>query len=428
MIKEPRIPLFDLIMCLSDAIDLVSPAVVNHHKQAAYIAFSIGTELGLPMEQRNELMLAGALHDCGALSLKDRIDTLQFEAKEPHRHAELGYLLIKKFKPLSSAASLIRFHHVPWSEGSGSEFMGKQVPMGSHVLHLAERISILINKRQEVLGQVEEVRGNIVEHSGKMFMPEIVDAFMGLATKEYFWLDATSPTISSILARSSRLVAIELDIAGLLNLAEVFCRIIDFRSRFTATHSTGVAASAEAIAGFIGLSGRECRLMKIAGRLHDLGKLAVPVEILEKPAKLTEDEFNIIKSHPYYTYRILETISDLDVINVWAAFHHERVDGKGYPFHHKGEDLVLGSRIMAIADVFTAITEDRPYRKGMANEEALQVLRKMAESSALDSNIVSAVILHCDEINSIRMADQIAAYEECQEFWREYEEFCQMIG
>lgn len=157
-------------------------------------------------------------------------------------------------------------------------------------------------------------------------------------------------------------------------------------------------------------------MMKIAGYLHNLGKLAVPLEILEKAAKLTEDEFNIIKSHTFYTCRILETISNLDVINTWASFYHERLDGKGYPFHHKGEDLSLGSRIMAVADVLTAVTEDRPHRKGMPSDGALQVLRQMAESSVLDSYVVSTLRLYYDEVNSVRIAARAAASKEYQEF------------
>ena len=97
MIKEPQIPLFDLIMCLSDAVDLVSPAVADHHKQVAYIAYSIGAELDLPMKERNELVLAGSLHDIGALSLKERIDLLQFEFENPHLHAGVGYFLLNLF-------------------------------------------------------------------------------------------------------------------------------------------------------------------------------------------------------------------------------------------------------------------------------------------------------------------------------------------
>jgi len=277
-------------------------------------------------------------------------------------------------------------------------------------------VAVLINKQEEILGQTKGICERIQENSGKMFMPELVDVFGSLPVKEYFWLDAASPSIGSILSRRVRLETIELDIEGLLSLAKLFSHIIDFRSRFTATHSSGVAASSEALSRLVGFSERECRIMRIAGYLHDLGKLAVPAEILEKPAKLTEDEFNVIRSHTFYTYRILETIGDLDLINTWASFHHERLDGSGYPFHHKGQDLSLGSRIMAVADVFTAITEDRPYRKEMPSERALQVLQQMADNSILDSNIVSLLRLHFDEINSIRIAAQAEASEAYQEF------------
>lgn len=416
MIKEPHVPLFDIVMCLSNAMDLVSQTVVDHHKRVAYIALSIATELGLFPEEQSNLLLAGLLHDSGALSLKERLDTLQFELKNPHKHAELGCLLLKRFKPFSKIASLVRYHHVHWSKGSGSQVRRDKVPREAHILHLADRVSVLIDKQKEVLGQVKGICQRIQKNSGKMFVPEFVDVFKSLSTKEYFWLDAASLSISSILARRSRLPITELDMMGLLDLAKLFSQIIDFRSRFTATHSSGVAASAEALARFIGFSERECQMMKIAGYLHDLGKLAVPAEILEKPAKLTKDEFNIIKNHTFYTYRILETISDLEVISTWASFHHERLDGKGYPFHHKGENLSLGSRIMAVADVHTAITEDRPYRKAMNSDKALQIVEERAKNLALDSNIISILTLHQDEVNCIRITAQKIASKEYQDF------------
>ncbi len=416
MIKELQIPLLDLVMCLSDSMDLVNPILVNHHQQVAYIAFSIGAEIGLPSKQQNELMLAGLLHDSGALSLKARIDALQFETVNPHEHAELGYQLLKSFEPLSTAALLVRYHHVPWSEGGGSEFKGEQVPMGSHILHLADRVAVLINKKQEILGQSRMICKRIEGLSRKKFMPQLVDAFKSLAAKEYFWLNAASQSISPALRHRVGFESIELNIEGILSLANLFRQIIDFRSRFTATHSSGVAASAEALARFIGFSERECQMMTVAGYLHDLGKLAVPAEILEKPAKLTEDEFNLIKAHTFHTYYTLNSISDFEVINTWGAFHHERLDGNGYPFHIRGNDLALGSRIMAVADVFTAISEDRPYRKGMTGKTVLQVLQQMADSSALDSSIVSLLRLHYDEINSHRKLVQTASVEEYRKF------------
>lgn len=152
MIKEPRIPLFDLVMCLSDVMDLISPATVNHHKQVAYIAFNIAKELGLPKKSREDLMLAGILHDVGMFSLKEKLEVLNFQLEELYEHAELGCSLLKVFEPFSDVATLVRFHHVPWNRGGGVRFKGEEVPAGSHILHLADRTAVLVDKQQETLG------------------------------------------------------------------------------------------------------------------------------------------------------------------------------------------------------------------------------------------------------------------------------------
>lgn len=153
-------------------------------------------------------------------------------------------------------------------------------------------------------------------------------------------------------------------------------------------------------------------MMLIAGYLHDLGKIAISDEVLEKPIKLTEYEFNEMRAHTYYTYRLLEPIEDLKVINAWASFHHEKLNGTGYPFKLSGDSLTLGSRIMAVADIFTAITEHRPYRKGMEPEAAKQVLQDMVANNSIDGKVVEILINNYDEINELREdAQQKAAIE-----------------
>jgi HD-GYP domain-containing protein (c-di-GMP phosphodiesterase class II) len=411
LIKEPQIPLFDLVACLSDAVDLVSPALVDHHKQVAYIASCIGEELGFPLEKQKDLILTGALHDIGALSLAERIETLSFDFESATQHSGLGGGLLALFEPLAPLAPIINFHHTFWNNGKGSQEAGQPVPLESHIIHLADRIAVLIDTKNEVLGQVKGICEKTREQSGKMFKPELVDAFMSLSQKEYFWLDIKSSTIYRHLRRKARSKTIVMDLDQLNDLAMLFAKIIDFRSSFTATHSSGVSASAVHLAKLCGFSERECRMMKIAGYLHDLGKLAVPREILEKPGSLTPEEFNIIRSHTFHTYRILETVEDFETINTWGAFHHERLNGKGYPFHHKGKDLSLGSRIMCVADVFTAVTEDRPYRKGMSNSETIKVLKSMAQSETLDANIVSVLESHFEEINGVRAKAQFDSRE-----------------
>ncbi|HSB33828.1 MAG TPA: HD domain-containing phosphohydrolase [Nitrospirota bacterium] len=409
MSRDSQIRLFDLITCLSDAMDFIDPAVVNHHKQVASIAYRIGLEMGLQSAELKEIVLAGALHDIGAFSLKERRDILSFEMEDPGLHAEKGFALLRFFKPLANIAPLVRFHHVPWNRGSGAEFVGQQVPFACHILHLADRVAVLIYKNREVLSQVPAICKKIREETDKMFMPRIVDAFNNLASKEYFWLDIQSPSFQTGLSQRFKQATIGLTSDDMMSFSGLFSRIIDFKSAFTATHSSGVAAVSARLSQLLGFTESECRLMLIAGHLHDLGKLAVPSEIIEKPSGLQENELNVMRHHTYYTYRILETIPRFQVINKWASFHHERLDGSGYPFHLTARNIPRGSQIMAVADVFTAITEDRPYRRGMTRESAAKVLDRMARDSALSREIVAALNEHYEEVNTTRIQAQASA-------------------
>ncbi|MCK8824925.1 HD-GYP domain-containing protein [Fuchsiella alkaliacetigena] len=412
------ISLIDMIMCLADAMDLVSSKVSGHHKRVAYIAAKLADKLKLSGQQKKQLMMASALHDVGALSLEERLDTLDFELDIANelglsKHSVLGYRLLDNFSPFKEIASIVLYHHVDWEEGAGAEFRGEQIPQQSHILHLADRIDVLIEKEVGVLKQVDRIRDTVVKEAGSKFLPETVEAFSDLASKDFFWLNAISAANNQLIADEFGRTKISLDLDGLYNLGKFFSQIIDFRSHFTATHSSGVAASAEGLADFIGLSFQQVRRVKVAGYLHDLGKLSVPTEILEKPDKLTDNEYSLIQEHAYYTYHSLASIEGLDEISKWASFHHERLDGKGYPFQYSAEKLPLESRIIAVADVFTAITEDRPYREGMDSQQALNILEDMARDEALDEEIVLVLKNNYQEIDCLR---KWAQEHEAQEY------------
>ncbi|MBM4055735.1 MAG: HD domain-containing protein [Planctomycetes bacterium] len=412
MAKEARISLFDLTTGLSETVDLVNPALVNHHMQVAYIAFSLSEELNLSMEEKSDLVLAGALHDIGCYCLAERIDLLKFEAEIPHEHEELGYLFLHGFKPFNSIANLVRFHHVRWDKKNKIQKSKKKVPFGSYILHIADRISVMINKQEEILGQVDSICEKIKVQSGKMLMPELVDTFLKLAEKEYFWLEVSSPLLDIILSGRVKMPSISLDMEHLVSFSKLFSRIVDFRSAFFATHSSGVAATAEILARFAGFSKQECQWMKIAGYVHDIGMLVVPIEILEKEEPLTKEELSIIRKHSFYTNRILKRIAAFKDIISWASYHHETLSGTGYPFHVKEDNLQLGARILAVANVFASLTEIRPYRKKFSHETIQEELKKMGEELKLDPNIVSVLLLHFNEINSARIAAQDEAKEE----------------
>lgn len=386
---RPQMQLLDVLLGFSEALDLVDHAMANHHLQVAYIAFSIADRLGFSLDRKKQIVMAGALHDIGALSVQERLLALKFEDSLTHQHAEVGYLFLRQFVPLRKAAEIIRYHHVPWVYGKGKKIFDTEVPMESHLLHLADRIAVLIKNPDCILEDKNRICEKVKKHSGIGFVPEYVEAFLELAEYEYFWLDIVSNQIPHILKKYLQPAAIDLSIRELQDFSKLFSRIVDFRSPLNASHSSGVAVVAKRLAEMAGFSEAECELMLVAGYLHDLGKIAVPPSVLEKPEPLTSQEFMVIKRHPYYTCSILSKIDSLAVINKWASLHHERLDGRGYPFHLKEKDIPLGSQIMAVADIFTAISEDRPYRKGMEKEQILKVLENMALNRAINGDIVA---------------------------------------
>ncbi|PLX19899.1 MAG: phosphohydrolase, partial [Candidatus Muiribacterium halophilum] len=416
--KELKASYLDIILAIAEAVDLVSPNVNKHHKQVAVIAWNLAKEMGLHDKDTMTLFIAALLHDCGsvAFTLDDRLKTLDFDFENPNRHAVIGYHLLKDFSPLKQVAEIIKYHNARWFEGSGREHNGEKVPVHSFLIHLADRIAVSIDLNKEVLCQVEEIRNKIIDGEGMIFMPEIVDAFKRVSNCEYFWFDATNPDNlirEIVLKYNTDMIISEKE---LLYYAELFRRMIDFRSLFTSAHSIGVSVVATELAKKMGFSEGDVFLMKVAGLLHDIGKIAIPLEILEKPASLTKDEFNIIKTHVYHSYRMLEKIPGFHKINAWASLHHEKLNGTGYPFHYKVDKLALGSRIMAVADVFVAISEDRPYRDGMKEQQALNVLDSMEKADQIDSKVVKCLKEDYENINNLRKDAQKRIMEEFDNF------------
>lgn len=411
-----KVPTINLILCLSEAVDLISPLISNHHKQVACITYYLCEELGMSVDDQKDLTFAAALHDVGILSLSDRLNTLEFDFEDIDHHAEKGYLLLNTYRPFSNIALIVRYHHTLWNNGVCTIESSEEIPFGSYLLNLADRIAILIDPNKAIFSQVKDIRKKISIASGEMFMPEIVHAFLNISKRECFWLDLQMVSMDLFLKDKFQWDSLTVTDEDFLGLISLFSRIIDFKSHYTATHSSGVAATAEAISIIAGFTETEAKMMKIAGCIHDLGKLAVPPEILEKPANLTKDEFDIIRSHAYFTDRLLKNIKEFDVIRSWGALHHERLNGEGYPFHLKASELSMGSRIMAVSDVFVALMEDRPYRSGMNREESMLVTQQKVNDMELDSNIVSLLEDHYDDINSIRINAQNTAISEYQRF------------
>lgn len=398
--------LYDLVVCMTRAIDLVNPKVTNHHQQVAYLSYNIADAMQLSIEQKRSLVIAALLHDVGAIALQDNLDFNEEEHNEINDHAFLGARLFAESPILNKISTIIKYHHVSWNYGEGKLYQGEIVPLLSHIIHFADRIAILPDRNVYILSQIKTIKEYARNGINTSFAPEIVEAFLRICDKEALWLDYIyQPMISTVLNDLS-LESIKLTLDEVVGVTKIFSQIIDFRSPFTAMHSTGVAAVASKLAELSGLSEDECKMMNIAGNLHDIGKLAIPREILEKQGKLTSEEYDIIRSHSFYTYRLLKSVKGFETIAQWAAYHHEKLNGQGYPFHLKANSLSLGARIMAVADIYAAISEDRPYRKGMPKERAIAVLQGMANNEGISLDICNLLI---DNIECIEKARRESA-------------------
>jgi HD-GYP domain-containing protein (c-di-GMP phosphodiesterase class II) len=403
---DSEVGLIEFVLAVSAALDAISPEVVGHHRRVAYVADAIARQVALPPDQRRDVFLAAALHDAGAFSVGERLGTLEFEMARPHGHALAGYHLLRSFPHFARAARLVRGHHVPWAGGRGEVWRGEPVPLGSQILHLADRASVLVRRPSDVADGGAGVRRVLTRARGALFVPELVQALVEASQADGFWEEALE---SRAHLETAELGRVEVSASDFRSLGRLFWQLVDFRSRFTATHSSGVVAVARRLAELCGMNGRDIGSVALAAGLHDLGKLAVPAEILEKERSLSPGEREVLRSHPALSRRILQGIRGLEEVSDWASDHHERLDGRGYPRGRRAAELPLGARIVAVADVFTALTEERPYRRGMSARETASVLRGMAGDGALDAAIVAVAERNGAECNEARRAAQDGA-------------------
>ena len=405
-----------LLNALAKAMNLIDPTIEDHHQQTAYLAYQIGAEMGIETEDLHMIISSALLHDVGTIVMPQKKNLLEYEE---HRReiARIGAGMIRDLKPFESIAGIIELCQNSYqenerfarTEGCRKMLQGngiRQCLAIAETIHMADIISAVWDNDADILNQVPRIREGIASGRGTEFSDRAVDAFLRMSRREYVWMDfALNPSFLDYFVGDMH----EVSLTQAVGLTRLMSRIIDFRSSFTAMHSAGVAASAKALAELAGMDSESCLKMEIAGNLHDVGKLRVPNEILEKPGKLTEEEFNKVKEHPYYTRLILMDVEGFEEIADWAGFHHEKLNGKGYPFHFDESTLSFGSQIMTVADIFSAITEDRPYRKPMSREMAMRIMWENVGRGEINREIVQLLEDHYDEVNTARMEKSLEA-------------------
>ena len=382
-----------LVEKFAEAMNLLGNQTPQHHQQVAYLAYQIGEAMGYSREDKNEIIYGALLYDIGSVFLPEK-DESKYSFYEL---AKAGVGLIGDVQKFAYIKEIFNACQASYGNAALNEL--PKYAIFAQIIDLAARVSSMLNPADAALNQVQDICDTISDISGGEFSEGVVESFLKMVEKEYIWFEALhQPEV--FLSYISNSNDITLD--DVIVYAKFMSRIIDFRSQYTAMHSSGVAATAVRLAEIMGMSEDECKMMMIAGYLHDVGKLKVPKAILEKNDKLTDEEFNVVKEYAYYTYLLLSGIPGFELISSWASLHHEKLNGYGYPFRLAADDIPMGARIIAVADIFSAVAEIRSYRRGMSREEVIQTLADYVEAGALSRYIAGLLIQNYDDIYSIR--------------------------
>jgi len=261
-----------------------------------------------------------------------------------------------------------------------------EIPLGSGIANLSQTLEVFWEAHGPEAA-IEAAR----KRSGRWFNPELVQAAVSLDQENRLWLDLDKEDLMArVLALEPERRRLTADEATVDNICLAFAEIIDAKTPFTYRHSTGVAEAAVKIGTEFGMERKELKKLERAALLHDIGKLGVSNAILEKPGKLTAEEFAVVRQHPYHTYEILRRVPAFADFSADAAAHHERLNGKGYWQGLREDHLSMRARILAVADVFDALSAKRPYREALPLEKVFAMMREDAPH-ALDPECLEAL-------------------------------------
>ncbi len=278
---------------------------------------------------------------------------------------------------------------------------GSGLPLGisGEDIHIGGRIALLAQIADVfyMTGGANAALAEIMRRSGSWLDPKLAETFLRLAATPVFWTALESGTIAQdLFALEPATQRVEVDEDYLDDIADAFGQVIDAKSSFTSGHSERVGSYADAIAAFLGFADADRRRLRRAAILHDVGKLGVSSAIIEKPGPLNAEEWREMREHADHTTHILGQIGVMHDMALIAGSHHERLDGKGYPLGLDARSISIESRIITVADIFDALTADRPYRAAMPVDEALHIMAADV-GSAIDPECFYALQMALDK-------------------------------
>jgi HD-GYP domain-containing protein (c-di-GMP phosphodiesterase class II) len=415
----PALRLSEVIGALSYALDLTEGEPPGHAVRSCVIGMRLAEDLRLDPEARSDLFYALLLKDAGCTansarmaalfgaddhgakhtskridwsspfaaflwsartvapgrSIRTRIDRLLAIRDEGEvtkslmeARCERGAEIARRVGLSERTAEAIRALDEHWDgRGQPRGLEGHEIPPLARILCLAQTVEIFHSA-----SGVQAAYDVADRRAGRWFDPTMVMALAGFRYDAGFWASLAEPDLARWEPADEVLHA---DAARVDRLATAFAGIVDAKSPWTYHHSDRTALVATNMGAALGLETAELTDLRRLGLLHDLGKLAVSNRILDKPDRLTDAEFARVREHPLFTQWVLNRVSCFRDLAPVAAAHHERLDGSGYPRGLGADQLTVAMRVLAVADVYEALTADRPYRRALSDDDALDLMR-----------------------------------------------------
>jgi HD-GYP domain-containing protein (c-di-GMP phosphodiesterase class II) len=409
MILNVNRTISQLISAIAFALDIDEGQKLYH----AWRVSIFGAELAKMMlaEERKDVFYACLLHDIGGIGFSDHIIHYLLKEEIPKdpavlAHPLIGAEIVIQIPNMDKAAKFILNHH-EWYNGRGYP-LGRQreeIPLGAQIINISDHIDMLI--RNVTAPSPEDVIKAVNGWRERQFSSALSDCAIEMLKKNTLYEEALDPNRIAELFEAVRndtgIISMPAGVDAIGIACEVFSQLIDTKHHYTIGHSKRVSRASLLIGLDMGLTHDELTKIKWAGLLHDVGKLGISRKLLDKPGRLTPEEYELMKSHSVLTREILEMITDFKEISVMASADHERYDGKGYPYGLKGEEVSTGARIITLVDAFDAMTSDRSYRRAMSADEACEEVKKNS-GTQFDPAVVKSALPILRSLNMVKDA------------------------
>ena len=364
----------------------VDPRLVDHGKRVAYlVSRMLDIDGTFTEKEKQDICFLALLHDVGAYKTEEINEMAKFETQDIWEHSIYGYLFLYHFSPLKDWAQAILYHHVSAISLKGVE---EKIATVSQIINIADRVDMfwLYQPDEEALDSY------LIRNRGRRFREEIVELF--LETQRH---DPILENLNKEYAPKSILPQVNLSSQECEDYLKMMIYAIDFRSQHTVTHTITTTSISTNTARIIGMSDDQVQRIYYGALLHDLGKIGIPVEILEFPGKLSPQAMKIMRSHVSITEDILAGTIAPDITKI-AVRHHEKLDGSGYPRGLTEKELSMEEQVVAIADIVSALLGTRSYKEAYSKDKTLSILQEQAETGKINREIVSILEEHFDEI------------------------------